>query len=160
MKNNEIALDGIIKGLNKNKNISDIVLSNLENFDLTEAEKKVVMMFRPEECLIIYGTLGPNKPNHSKIEHIKGRWEKAILKGKLANKGWGAELGYYGFIHTSIAEQNEIEANVLFSDELVANWQLLDEFEGDGYKRILAKYELKNGEIGVGYVYAINENDN
>jgi hypothetical protein len=35
----------------------------------------------------------------------------------------------------------------------------LDDFEGDGYRRILAKYELDNGETGVGYIYAINEKE-
>jgi hypothetical protein len=29
---------------------------------------------------------------------------------------------------------------------------MLDEFEGDGYRRILAKYEMENGEVGVGYM--------
>jgi hypothetical protein len=35
----------------------------------------------------------------------------------------------------------------------------LDEFEGWGYKRILAMFELENGEAGVGYIYAINVED-
>ncbi|RFS18603.1 gamma-glutamylcyclotransferase [Emticicia sp. C21] len=113
--------------------------------------------YQPEKVLIVYGTLAPGKPNHSKIEHIKGEWEKIIVKGKLVKEGWGAELGYYGFTHAAPEEQITIEAYVLFSDELPANWQYLDDFEGNGYKRIIAKYELGNGKIGVGYIYAIND---
>lgn len=53
-------------------------------------------------------------------------------------------------------EQGNIEAYMLFSDELVDNWAYLDEFEGDQYRRILAKFELDNGAVGVGNIYAIN----
>ena len=71
--------------------------------------------------------------------------------------GWGAYLGYKGFIPPTSEVQEQIDAFVFLSDELVANWKTLDEFEGEGYKRILAKYELAKGAIGVGYIYAINE---
>lgn len=111
----------------------------------------------PEQALVIYGSLAPGKPNHSVVESIKGTWQKGIVRGKLENKGWGAELGYYGFTPTGINEQNEIEVFVLLSDELTSHWQRLDEFEGDGYKRTVVQYELASGEIGVGYIYAINE---
>ena len=73
------------------------------------------------------------------------------------NEGWGAELAYFGFKHAHRDEQENIEAYILFSNELVDNWSYLDEFEGDGYKRILAKFELENGEVGVGNIYAIND---
>lgn len=130
---------------------------NVEDMDLTELEKTFIKTYSPEKSLIVYGTLAPNAPNHSVIEHVKGKWHQGIVRGKLENKGWGAELGYYGFQHVSVKEQEEIKVFVLFSDELVANWQLLDEFEGDGYRRILAKYELENGQTGVGNIYAIIE---
>jgi hypothetical protein len=63
----------------------------------------------------------------------------------------------YGFKHAGQQEENAIEAFILFSDQLVANWQMLDDFEGEEYTRILAKYELENGEAGVGYIYAIKD---
>ncbi len=69
----------------------------------------------------------------------------------------GAELGYYGFKPVNVSEQEEIEVFVLFSDELADHWQRLDDFEGDGYKRTAVQYKLDSGEIGVGYIYAINE---
>lgn len=157
MNNNETELEEIIKSLNTNENVSNIISDNLDNLKLEEHEKELIRKFQPEKKLIIYGTLAPGKPNYSKIEHIKGEWKKAVIKGVLQNKGWGAELGFYGFKHANADEQTTIEAQVLFSDELVANWPYLDDFEGDGYKRILARYELENGEAGAGYIYAINE---
>ena len=151
-------LDKIIERLNKNETISNIVVNNLEESNLTDDEKQFIKRFIPEKSLIIYGTLAPGKPNHHIVENIKGEWIKAIVRGKLENKGWGADLGYKAFRHTNIEEQVKIDAYILLSEELVANWHYLDEFEGNGYKRILAKYELENGEIGVGYIYATNDN--
>jgi hypothetical protein len=77
----------------------------------------------------------------------------------LEKKGWGADLGYYGFRHASNEEQKEIKVFVLLSDELVPNWQVLDDFEGNGYRRILAKYEIENGQTGVGNIYALNDDE-
>jgi gamma-glutamylcyclotransferase (GGCT)/AIG2-like uncharacterized protein YtfP len=132
-------------------------LEKLDHKELTEIEKAFIEKYKPGKAIIIYGTLAPDRPNHSKIQHIKGKWLKGIVKGKLVNEGWGAELGYYGFRHSHIDEQENIDAYILFSDELVDNWPYLDEFEGDGYRRILAKFELENGEVGAGNIYAINE---
>lgn len=152
-------LDKIIEDFNKKNKTLSIGLENLKDTDLTEVEKNFIKTYSPEKSFIVYGTLAPNRPNHSVVEHIKGKWEKGIVRGKLENKGWGAESGYYGFKHTSIEEQEEIKVFVLFSDELVSNWQFLDEFEGNGYRRILAKFKLENGEMGVGNIYALNEDE-
>lgn len=152
-------IDKIIEGLNTKRNISAIGSGNFKNTDLTEVEETFIKTYNPERSFIVYGTLAPDAPNHSVVKHIKGKWQPGIVKGNLENKGWGADLGYYGFMHTSIKEQKEIKVVVLFSDELIANWKMLDDFEGSGYKRILAKYELTNGRIGVGNIYAINEDN-
>ncbi len=152
-----VELDRIIEGLNKGKTISSKELDNLDDSRFTEIEKDFFKKFKPECSLIIYGSLAPNRPNHSVIEHINGKYQKVKIKGKLEKKGWGAELGFLGFRHASSEEQIEIEGIVLFSEELVENWQLLDDFEGEEYRRILAKYESDTGEIGVGNIYAINE---
>lgn len=157
MKLNNLEIDSLIEGLNNHKDISSIVANDLNNSSLTEVEHDFIKTYLPEKALIIYGSLAPNEPNHSVIEHVKGTWQKAIIRGKLEKKGWGADLGYYAFRHCAHGEQEIIDAFVLFSDELVANWPHLDDFEGDGYRRILAKYELDTGEVGVGYIYATSE---
>jgi gamma-glutamylcyclotransferase (GGCT)/AIG2-like uncharacterized protein YtfP len=150
-------IDTIIKDLNIIITSQGKGVDKIDKVDLTEAEEQFLNEYKPQKSIIIYGTLAPNRPNHSKIEHINGKWIKGVVKGKLVKEGWGAELGYYGFKHSSVDEQENIEAFVLFSDELINNWTYLDEFEGDGYRRILAKFELENGEVGVGNIYAIND---
>ena len=142
--------------INSKLYMSDISSENLRKINFSDFEQAFLEEYQPEKSLVIYGTLAPNAPNHSVIEHIKGNWQKGIIRGRLTQEGWGAELGYYGFKHASKEEQKEIKVYILFSEELGANWQFLDEFEGNGYKRILTKYELENGLIGVGNIYAIN----
>ena len=150
-------IDTLIKDLNIIITLQGKGVDKIDKEGLTVAEEQFLNEYKPQNSIIIYGTLAPNRPNHSKIEHINGKWIKGVVKGKLVKEGWGAELGYYGFKHSSIDEQENIEAFILFSDELADNWTYLDEFEGDGYRRILAKFELENGEVGVGNIYAIND---
>ena len=150
-------IDSIINDLNKKISSQGVRADQIDKENLTEEEARFIHKYKPSQSLIIYGTLAPNKPNHSKIEHIKGKWIQGIIKGKLVKEGWGAALGYFGFKHASIEEQEIIEAHVLISDELADNWTYLDAFEGAEYIRILAKFELDNGEVGVGNIYAIND---
>jgi gamma-glutamylcyclotransferase (GGCT)/AIG2-like uncharacterized protein YtfP len=150
-------LDAIIKDINRKMVLQGVSLDKLDHNELTEIERAFIDKYKPDKSIIIYGTLAPNRPNHSRIEHIKGHWLKGIVKGKLVNQGWGAELGYFGFKHSQVDEQENIEAYILFSEELANYWAYLDEFEGDEYQRILAKFELENGEVGVGNIYAISE---
>jgi gamma-glutamylcyclotransferase (GGCT)/AIG2-like uncharacterized protein YtfP len=147
-----IKIDKIITLLNEKASSG-----SFENTQLTEFEITFLAAHRPENKLIIYGSLAPNAPNHHIVAHIKGTWHQGIVRGKLMQYGWGADLGYYAFMPVSEAEQAEIKAFVLISEELTANWAYLDDFEGEGYKRILAKYTLDNGQIGVGYIYAMND---
>lgn len=57
----------------------------------------IAKLNQPEQCLLAYGTLGPGKPNHHKLEHIEGVWMKGFVRGKLEQEGWAARLGYPGF---------------------------------------------------------------
>ncbi|WP_338840997.1 gamma-glutamylcyclotransferase family protein [Flavobacterium ginsenosidimutans] len=115
------------------------------------------MKDRELPALIIYGSLAPGESNHSVMDPIKGEWKKAIIKGKLQEGGWGSSLGYNGFIPMNSKEAEIIKAYVLFSEDLSANWDYLDEFEGDGYTRIQTEYELESGEKGIGFIYALNQ---
>ena len=112
-------LNKIIVGLNNKKYLT----AQKADSDLSDEEKFVIRKYQPQNIFIVYGTLGPGRPNHHKIEHIKGRWSKVTIKGKLEAKGWGADLGYYGYVKASFGEeQQEISAFILFSDELTLNW--------------------------------------
>jgi gamma-glutamylcyclotransferase (GGCT)/AIG2-like uncharacterized protein YtfP len=149
-------LDTIVENLNKKMTSQGVDIDNLD--DLTEVEKDFIEKYTPQQSLIVYGTLAPNRPNHSKIEHIKGEWHKGIVKGKLVKEGWGAALGYFGFKNAPPEEQENIEAYMLVSKALTDHWPFLDAFEGPEYKRTLVKFEWANGEISVGYIYSINDN--
>ena len=150
-------IGALITKLNQDKRTPNIDSDSLENTHLTDVEKDFFKIFSPEKKLIVYGSLAPNAENHWVVEHIKGNWQKGIVKGLLLQEGWGAEMGYLGFKHTESDNQETIKVVALLSDELPANWQAIDEFEGDEYKRVLATYQLNNGQIGVGFIYAINE---
>ena len=148
--------DSIIERLNsKLKGVG--AEGSLAAVALSEEEKKFIESHQPQKILIVYGTLAPGQPNHSVIAHIRGHWQKGIIRGKLLKEGWGASMGYPAFDPVGGDEQEEIPAFILTSGELITNWTLLDEFEGSEYKRILAKYELEDGQSGVGYIYAIND---
>ncbi|MEN9611975.1 MAG: hypothetical protein RLZZ628_2789 [Bacteroidota bacterium] len=143
-------IDKMIEILNKKKH-------PLHSHALTKDETAFLETYQPEKSLIIYGSLAPNAPNHFVVEPIHGNWRQGIVRGHLEKIGWGADLGYNAFRHVRTELQTVIKAFILFSKDLVNHWERLDEFEGDGYRRIFAKYELNDGQIGVGSIYAINE---
>lgn len=143
--------------LNRKKDIAAITVTNLGQYNLLPSEKKLLKKYTPENKLVVYGTLAPGKPNNHKLAHIKGEWLPALLKGgRLKSKGWGANLGFNGFVPSHENEQEDIPCQVLVSESLTIHWPFLDEFEGSEYRRILAIYEIESGEKGIGYVYAIN----
>lgn len=106
------------------------------------------------ERLFVYGTLAPGKPNHSVLENIPGHWEKASLKGKLLDEGWGSEFGCPGIVPSD--EGGEVEGFVFSSDHLSGIWSMLDEYEGAGYKRVPVLVKTVGSEKIEAYVYALN----
>ena len=105
------------------------------------------------ERLFVYGTLAPGRPNHSVLKDMPGRWETAMLKGKLLDEGWGSELGCPGIVPSDDVE--EVEGFVFSSDHLPEHWSMLDEYEGVGYKRVPVLVKTESGEAIEAYVYAL-----
>lgn len=105
--------------------------------------------------IFIYGTLAPGRPNEHKLNDIEGSWQVATVKGRLKQKGWGAKLGYPGIVLDD--ENSEVEGFVFSSKELDKKWQMLDEFEGKEYKRVLIKAKLLSGEEVEAFIYALNQ---
>ena len=106
--------------------------------------------------LFVYGTLAPGKPNHTVVAHIPGDWQPATLKGKLLDQGWGAKMGCPGIVPCEDGE--EVEGHVLASEHLSEHWAMLDDFEGEGYRRVAAIVRLENGQKVESFVYALESN--
>ena len=49
----------------------------------------------------------------------------------------------------------EVEGLIFSSDSLAEHWARLDEFEGEGYERVLTIVKLKDGRKLQAYVYAL-----
>jgi gamma-glutamylcyclotransferase (GGCT)/AIG2-like uncharacterized protein YtfP len=111
---------------------------------------KIEMM----QHLFVYGTLGPGRPNEHVLNDIEGTWEKASVYGYLKQEGWGAEMGYPGIINLADTG-NEIKGYLFCSDRLETHWNQLDDFEGDGYKRVSTKVETKNKTTVDAYIYIL-----
>ena len=107
-----------------------------------------------QKKLFVYGTLGLGCPNEHILNDIGGSWERASIKGKLLNKGWGAEMGFPGIVLDESG--NEINGFVFTSDNLSIYWHKLDEFEGEAYSRVLSKVKLNNGSLVDAYVYILS----
>ena len=105
--------------------------------------------------LFVYGTLAPGRVNHSVIEHIPGEWRSATLKGKLLDRGWGAKMGCPGIVPCE--EGDEVEGFILTSDRLSEHWAMLDDFEGEGYRRVSAIVRIENGQQVESFVYALDD---
>lgn len=104
--------------------------------------------------LFVYGTLAPGQSNAHVLADVRGTWESASTRGRLLQEGWGAAAGYPGLIPDE--DGPEVPGLVFTSDELGAHWARLDEFEGDGYERVLTSVKLESGSICQAYVYALS----
>ena len=108
------------------------------------------------EHLFVYGTLGPGRPNEHVLTKIGGTWQNATINGVLHDKGWGSELGYPAI---ELSDSGDIVEGFLFTSENLSNhWSKLDEFEGEAYKRVLAKVKLDDGTISDAYIYTLRSN--
>ena len=103
--------------------------------------------------LFIYGTLAPGRPNEHVLADVPGTWEPATVRGTLLQEGWGATQGYPGIV----LEENgdEVHGFIFTSDKLPEHWDRLDEFEGDGYERLVTSARLENGSVVQANIYAL-----
>ena len=98
----------------------------------------------PDTKLAIYGSLAPGRVNHHQISALTGKWQHGTVKGRLFPSGWGSALGFPGLILDPFAKPVDV---LLFeSVDLPDHWNRLDEFEGSGYRRVVATVNTEEGE--------------
>jgi gamma-glutamylcyclotransferase (GGCT)/AIG2-like uncharacterized protein YtfP len=98
----------------------------------------------PDTRLAVYGTLAPGRVNHHQISALAGIWQRGTVRGKLFSSGWGATLGFPGLILDPFGPS--VEVDLFESRDLPDHWARLDEFEGTGYRRVVATVNTKEGE--------------
>ena len=103
--------------------------------------------------MFIYGSLQPGGPNEHVLAAIGGEWEPAVIKGDLVERGWGAIMGFPGLVVDESG--NDVHGHVFSSSNLNANWDYLDEFEGEEYERIVTSVTLRSGERVQAHVYVL-----
>jgi gamma-glutamylcyclotransferase (GGCT)/AIG2-like uncharacterized protein YtfP len=82
-------------------------------------------------------------------------WRMCAASGSQQRfqEGWGAAEGYPGIVLDETGDQ--IEGFLFSSDQLAGHWTRLDEFEGEGYERVLTTAKLKDGSAVQAYVYRL-----
>jgi len=103
--------------------------------------------------LFVYGSLAPGRDNADVLAGIPGHWQPATVTGTLHAQGWGATLGFPGLVLDPHGD--EVAGLVFTSDELPAHWQRLDDFEGDGYIRVITSARLADGSHVKAHVYCL-----
>lgn len=104
--------------------------------------------------LFVYGTLAPGRPNEHVLAGIPGRWQPATVTGSLLQEGWGAAVGYPGIVLDEHGD--EIGGLVFSSESLAEHWDRIDEFEGEGYQRVLTTVKLADGTAVDAYIYKLS----
>ena len=105
------------------------------------------------EGLFVYGTLAPGRPNAHVLASVSGTWESATVRGRLLPEGWGAAAGFPAIVLGDDAP--EVHGLLFRSEELSEHWGRLDDFEGDGYDRVLTPVTLEgDGEVDA-YIYVL-----
>ena len=104
--------------------------------------------------LFVYGSLAPGRVNAHVLADVPGTWEPASVRGTLFPEGWGAAVGYPGIV---LDERGDEVVGLIFSsDELGTHWARLDEFEGEGYKRVVTRATRRDGSPVEVYIYALS----
>ncbi len=105
------------------------------------------------ERLFVYGTLAPGRPNEHVLSAIGGSWDAASVTGSLRQEGWGAAMGYPGI---DLDEHgDEVQGFLFTSEKLSDHWEMLDEFEGKSYERVLTIVKLRDNRTVDAYIYTL-----
>ncbi|MFN7938068.1 MAG: gamma-glutamylcyclotransferase family protein [Bryobacteraceae bacterium] len=95
--------------------------------------------------LAVYGTLAPGRENHYQLAGLQGRWRPGTVRGTVLDSGWGSGEGYPALLLEPAGPV--VAVQVFESDDLPSRWAQLDEFEGTGYRRVVATVQVEDGEV-------------
>ena len=94
----------------------------------------------PEEKLIVYGSLVPGGLYHFLLADLPGTWEQCLIRGRMGEY-WGFKAFHYD------GEGPEHPAWLLTSQALPGIFPELDDFEGEGYERIIIPARVNGGWV-------------
>lgn len=104
--------------------------------------------------LFVYGTLAPGQANHGLLAELPGTWQAGSITGFLYADGIGPTAGY-----PVVDLDNPVSsvAGFLFtSPVLPGHWPMLDDFEGEGYRRVETVVTLPDQSRLEAFVYALD----
>ena len=104
--------------------------------------------------LFTYGTLRPGQANQHILGDLDGEWQKAYVRGVVNTLDWGPDEGLPALVIDAQAAQ--VEGLLFSTDELAHHWQMLDDFEGFQYQRVIVDVELELGEIVQAWTYQMH----
>jgi gamma-glutamylcyclotransferase (GGCT)/AIG2-like uncharacterized protein YtfP len=107
-----------------------------------------------ERRLFVYGTLAPGQANHELLVNLQGSWHKGTVSGYLYPNGIGPTAGYPVVDLTGPAQS--IEGFILISDALPGHWLMLDDFEGEGYRRVKTMVTLPDKSRLEAFIYVLD----
>ena len=105
--------------------------------------------------LFVYGTLAPGRSNEHVLADLTGDWQPASTRGMLLPDGCAISYGFPALILDD-PDAGEVEGLLFVSADLPAFWPDLDEFEGDGYRRVITTITTAAGERLKAYTYELN----
>ena len=74
--------------------------------------------------MAVYGSLAPGERHHDRVAHLGGTWQRGTVRGHLDDRGWGAGVGYPGFVADAAGPL--VPVMVLTSPALPGAWDTLD----------------------------------
>jgi len=105
--------------------------------------------------LFVYGTLAPGCSNEHILAELTGDWQPASTRGVLLPDGCAISDGFPALILDD-PDAGEVEGLLFVSADLPTFWLDLDEFEGDGYRRVITTITTAAGERLKAYTYELN----
>lgn len=109
-----------------------------------------ILLEKPNDKLLLYGTLKTGKSNSSILDNYRNNVKYVSIWGFIEMEN---NLPYYTFSISS--SQNEIQAELIYNIDLNTHFDKLDEFEGTTYRRIKVPFKNEN-QVEIGHVYEKN----